>query len=368
MFKSSFLSLLLLLTLTLLPSGAAGQARRKTAEPQRGERIDQLLRRNGVDAAQKKLFIAINWAKLTPDDGLMMGYRYELPTKEDMANADKIIDRETKARRERKRQREANDARESRRPKTKKEPLFGKGNETVDITDHRLEGATYYLVSGHGGPDPGAMSTYGGQTICEDEYAYDVILRLARQLMSHGATTHIIIQDPDDGIRDDAALKCDEDETCMGAPIPLDQIKRLRQRSDSINSLYDKERGGYCRSVFIHVDSRSKDTRIDIFFYHYMKSERGQRLALRLQAKMSQKYAKHQPNRGFSGEVKERDLYVLRETNPAGVFIEIGNIQNSQDMVRLAKANNREAMARWLAEGLMEDFLLGAKDAPKPKQ
>lgn len=368
MFKSSFLSLLLLLTLTLLPSGAAGQARRKTAEPQRGERIDQLLRRNGVDAAQKKLFIAINWAKLTPDDGLMMGYRYELPTKEDMANADKIIDRETKARRERKRQREANDARESRHPKTKKEPLFGKGNETVDITDHRLEGATYYLVSGHGGPDPGAMSTYGGQTICEDEYAYDVILRLARQLMSHGATTHIIIQDPDDGIRDDAALKCDEDETCMGAPIPLDQIKRLRQRSDSINSLYDKERGGYCRSVFIHVDSRSKDTRIDIFFYHYMKSERGQRLALRLQAKMSQKYAKHQPNRGFSGEVKERDLYVLRETNPAGVFIEIGNIQNSQDMVRLAKANNREAMARWLAEGLMEDFLLGAKDAPKPKQ
>ena len=51
-----------------------------------------------------------------------------------------------------------------------------------------------------------------------------------------------------------------------------------------------------------------------------------------------------------------------------GVFIEIGNIQNSLDMVRLAKASNREAMARWLAEGLMEDFLLGAKDTPKPKQ
>ncbi|MCR3600540.1 N-acetylmuramoyl-L-alanine amidase, partial [Salmonella enterica subsp. enterica serovar Mbandaka] len=118
----------------------------------------------------------------------------------------------------------------------------------------------------------------------------------------------------------------------MGAPIPLDQVERLKQRSDSINSLYAQERKGYCRSVFIHVDSRSKEQRIDIFFYHYMKSARGERLAKKLQSKMAQKYAKHQPARGFSGEVKERDLYVLRRTNPAGVFIEIGNIQNDMDM------------------------------------
>ena len=200
------------------------------------------------------------------------------------------------------------------------------------------------------------MGTYNGQQICEDEYAYDVILRLARQLISHRATVHIIIQDPNDGIREDAVLKCDEDETCMGAPIPLDQVERLKQRSDSINSLYAQERKGYCRSVFIHVDSRSKEKRIDIFFYHYMKSARGERLAKKLQSKMAQKYAKHQPARGFSGEVKERDLYVLRRTNPAGVFIEIGNIQNDMDMVRLTKPNNREAMARWMAEALIEDY------------
>lgn len=350
---NSFLRHIALLLTLIISISASAQQQRKTSTPLQGERISQLLERNKIDASNQKLFIALNWRILTANDGLMMGYNYALPTADDIKNADTIIKRETAARQAAATTRNANQA----KPTDTKEPLFGKDNETVKFVDSKLEGATYYLVSGHGGPDPGAMGTYNGQTICEDEYAYDVILRLARQLISHRATVHIIIQDPNDGIRDDAALVCDDDETCLGAPIPLDQVQRLKQRSDSINSLYAKERKGYCRSVFIHVDSRSKDTRIDIFFYHYMKSVKGERLAKALQAKMTQKYAKHQPNRGFSGEVKERDLYVLRETNPPGVFIEIGNIQNTLDMVRLVKASNREAMARWIAEGLIDDFV-----------
>lgn len=374
--------ILILLLAAPLPPTLAQQKARKTAEPVAGERIGQLLERCGVDTKHQKLFIALNWRILTKDDGLMMGYKYALPTPDDIADTDNIIKRATEARQAAAKpqsqpetaaqpapkttakpqtaapppKQEATAKPKPRKPKEITEPLFGKKNEVVEIADSKLEGATYYLVSGHGGPDPGALSTYGGQTVSEDEYAYDVILRLARQLMRHRANVHIIIQDPDDGIRDDAALPCDDHETCMGAPIPLDQIQRLRQRSDSINSLYAKERDGYCRSVFIHVDSRSKDKRIDIFFYHYMKSPRGERLAKTLQAKMAEKYAKHQPNRGFSGEVKERDLFVLRETNPAGVFIEIANIQNKMDMVRLVKPSNREAMARWIAEALIEDY------------
>lgn len=345
-----------------------------------GESIDKLLTRCNIETSNHNLFIAINWPRLTDDDMLMLGFNYYLPNKADIANAQMLIERERKARAEKKAKagqqerqaaktpttpineptdksnKPAEGRQETKKRKSFTEPLLGKGNEEVKYVDSKLAGATYYLVSGHGGPDPGAMGTYGEQTICEDEYAYDVILRLGRQLISHRANVHFIIQDPNDGIREDAALKCDEDETCMGAPIPLDQVERLRQRSDSINSLYAKERRGYCRSVFIHVDSRSKDKRIDIFFYHFRKSERGQRLALTLQRKMAEKYAKHQPNRGFSGEVKERDLFVLRQTNPAGVFIEIGNIQNEMDMVRLAKPNNREAMARWMAEAIIEDY------------
>ena len=362
---NSFLRHIAFLLTLIISISVSAQQQRKTSTPLQGERISQLLERNKIDTSNQKIFIALNWRILTANDGLMMGYNYALPTADDIKNADAIIKRETEARQAAATTKNTQAAKPSQpvkpaakpaKPTEAKEPLFGKDNETVKFVDSKLEGATYYLVSGHGGSDPGAMGTYNGQTICEDEYAYDVILRLARQLISHRAKVHIIIQDPNDGIRDDAALICDEDETCLGAPIPLDQVQRLKQRSDSINSLYAKERKGYCRSVFIHVDSRSKDTRIDIFFYHYMKSVKGERLAKTLQAKMTQKYAKHQPNRGFSGEVKERDLYVLRETNPPGVFIEIGNIQNNLDMVRLVKASNREAMARWIAEGLIDDF------------
>ena len=393
---SHIIPILASILIAMCSTNALAQDERVRTQAQAGESIDQLLIRNKVDVSQHNLFIAINWPRLTADDMLMLGFNYYLPTKNDIANSKVLIEREKKARAEKmaakqqttkttegkvttqaaektsssksdaKAEMKATTAQQSNKEQGKTaapqnakfytEPLFGKANERVDFVDNKLHGATYYLVSGHGGPDPGAMGTYNGQTICEDEYAYDVILRLARQLISHRATVHLIIQDPNDGIRDDAALTCDDDETCMGAQIPLDQVERLKQRSDTINSLYSKERKGYCRSVFIHVDSRSKDKRIDIFFYHYKKSIRGERLAKGLQKKMAAKYAKHQPNRGFSGEVKERDLYVLRETDPAGVFIEIGNIQNSQDMVRLAKSNNREAMARWMAEALIEDY------------
>ena len=41
----------------------------------------------------------------------------------------------------------------------------------------------------------------------EDEYAYDITLRLAKELLAHGAEVYIIIQDENDGIRDDFVLR-----------------------------------------------------------------------------------------------------------------------------------------------------------------
>lgn len=376
-----FAALIVTLTLSLMVLTPAWGQERRTITPMNGERLDQIVARAGLKPSEQKLFVALNWRRMTDDDHLLLDVKYSIPNESDRKNAQKIIEKAQKERKElREKPKESAPAKvdapkkeaqpkEKRQEKAKEkpqekpkrpthvvEPLFGKANERVEIVDRKLEGATYYLVSGHGGPDPGALATYKKQTISEDEYAYDVILRLARQLMSHGAKVHIIIQDPDDGIREDKALACDDHETCMGEPIPLDQVQRLRQRADRINELYAKERKGYCRSVFIHVDSRSKDERIDIFFYHYMKSARGERLAHSIRDKLKQKYKKHQPYRGFSGEISVRDLFVLRETNPAGVFIEIGNIQNDMDMVRLVKPSNREAMARWIAEGMIDDY------------
>ena len=109
----------------------------------------------------------------------------------------------------------------------------------------------------------------------------------------------------------------------MGDPIPLNQVQRLQQRCDKINALYRKDRKhySYCRAIFIHIDSRSKGKQTDVFFYYSNKKGESKRLANNMKDTFESKYDKHQPNRGFSGTVSGRNLYVLSHTTPASVFV-----------------------------------------------
>lgn len=236
------------------------------------------------------------------------------------------------------------------------EPLFGKAQAAYKVTSSSLKGATFYLVSGHGGPDPGCIGKYQGHELHEDEYAYDIILRLGRELMKRGAKVHFIIQDAKDGIRNQAILKNSKRETCMGKAIPLNQVARLKQRCDAVNALYRKDKGRYKRAIFIHVDSRSRRNQTDVFFYHAPGSSKGRVLTRELQKTFQSKYRQHQPNRGFDGTVSERNLYVLRNTAPVAAFLEVGNIQNAQDQKRLVIPNNRQALANWITEALVKDY------------
>ena len=236
------------------------------------------------------------------------------------------------------------------------EPLFGKAHSSYTVISSELKGAEFYLVSGHGGPDPGCIGKYAGKELHEDEYAYDIILRLGRELLKRGAKVHFIIQDAKDGIRDGEILANSKRETCMGKAIPLNQTERLKQRCTAINTLAGKSSSQYKRSVFIHIDSRSKGEQTDVFFYHAPGSKGGERLARQIQKTFRSKYGQHQPGRGFNGTVSARNLYVLRNTAPVGVFLELGNIQNARDQKRLVIANNRQALANWIAQGIVADY------------
>ena len=247
------------------------------------------------------------------------------------------------------------------KPATGKEPLFGKALATYPITSRELAGATFYLVGGHGGPDPGAIGTYQGHKLHEDEYAYDIVLRLGRELMMRGAKVHFIIQDKKDGIRSGQVLNNRKTETCMGKSIPLDQNARLRQRAQQIDQLYRMDQSAYKRAIFVHIDSRSQSKQTDVYFYHAPGSKQGKRLAERLRNTLSAKYKKHQPGRGFRGTVSERNLYVLRNTQAAGVYLELGNIRNPRDQQRLVLENNRQALAKWIAEGIVADYRASRK-------
>ena len=236
--------------------------------------------------------------------------------------------------------------------------LFGEDHKTVKISDNSLKGKVYYLVSGHGGPDPGAMCTKTcSNELCEDEYAYDVCLRLYRELISHGATVHMIIQDKNDGIREEEYLSCDKDETCMGSKIYLNQKARLNQRAIAINKLYTKYKKQGVKdqvAIMVHVDSNTKDKRQDVYFYHHATAKGSIGLAKSLQKTFKAKYDFYQKDRGYKGFVRSGDLYMLNNTLPTAAYVELANIRNPNDQQRIIKASNRELLAKWLYEGIVK--------------
>lgn len=235
-------------------------------------------------------------------------------------------------------------------------PLFGPQYADVAVKSNMLEGKVYYLKSGHGGPDPGAMGNYNGHTICEDEYCYDVTLRLARRLKEHGATVHLIVKDPYDGIRDDKILLCDNDEVHYGnRRIPANQLARLRDRARIVNQLYRQEQNNGEKEhlkLSIHIDSRPPNQRQDVFFYHYNHSRQGRQAAQQLHSVFREKYNLHRPSRPYRGTVSGRNLYILRTTAPPAVMIELANIRNQNDLMRVILPSNRQALADWIFEGL----------------
>ncbi|MBN1543777.1 N-acetylmuramoyl-L-alanine amidase [candidate division KSB1 bacterium] len=235
--------------------------------------------------------------------------------------------------------------------------MFGPENSRVEIRDRRLAGKVFYLISGHGGPDPGAVGKRGSNLLCEDEYAYDITLRLAKRLLEHGARAYLIVRDPDDGIREERLLKPDRDEVYFGKhPISADPVIRLRDRARIVNSLY-QQNGGTRTSqyaIILHVDSRANSKRIDIFYYYQRNSKESKALAKKFYSVIKGKYDLAQPGRGYRGHVETRNLYMLRNVEPTTVYIELGNIKNTRDQDRFIIANNRQAVANWLCDGILE--------------
>lgn len=334
--------ILLVLLLLIGMCSVQAQDTLKTVTAQQGDGILSLLRRHGVNPYEAyEEFVGLNKDNLKDNTQLYAGRNYKIPlaTEEGQGSEDNPLN-------------------EASGRKGENFPIFGEKYNPVYRKSERLKGTVYYLVAGHGGPDPGAMTTYAGQSIAEDEYAYDITLRLARELITHGALVYVIIRDKDDGIRDQRVLKIDHDEVAYpDKSIPLNQRERLKQRVDVVNKLHQKYRGKFQRLIVTHIDSRSKGQNIDVFFYYHKKSKNGKRLAESIHKTFKQKYKKYQPNRTYSGTFENRtSLYMVKNTHPATAFIEIGNIRNKKDQQRILEPDNRQALAKWISEGILLDY------------
>ncbi len=240
--------------------------------------------------------------------------------------------------------------------------IFGPKYSQVKTESNLLQGKVFYIMGGHGGPDSGATGKRGNHLLCEDEYGYDVSLRLARKLIANGATAHVILRDPNDGIRDEKFLKCDRDEVYLGnKKILRSQIPRLTQRADIINELFltYKKRGIPNKNqvaIMIHIDSRNTKSRADVFFYHAPKATDSKKIANQLYQTFKAKYKKYQAAKKYRGSVRPRDLYMLMNVKSRAVYLELANIRNTADQNRILLAENRDALAKWIMDGLITHF------------
>jgi N-acetylmuramoyl-L-alanine amidase len=312
------------------------------ALPREGEGIYAFLRRNNCSEKDYPAFVELNKGKFGKNNSLRLGIYYTLPERMGTGNTETVLTAPIQ---------------QGQTEIKKKEPLFGKKYEEYTINKNpRLKGACFFLVSGHGGPDPGAVVKVDGRDLNEDEYAYDIMLRLARNLLQEGATVHIIIQDAKDGIRDERYLTNSKRETCMGAEIPLNNVARLKQRTDKVNALSQKAQEKYQRAIYIHLDSQGNKRQLDVYFFYQKDNANSRKLASALRNTMETQYKMHQPNRGFSGTISPKNLHVLRETKQPAVFAELANMRNTFDQKRYLEVNNRQALANWLLRGLIQDY------------
>ena len=168
----------------------------------------------------------------------------------------------------------------------------------------------------------------------------------------------MLVQDPNDGIRDGALLPIDYDEVAYpNQSISHHQTTRLRQTTTAVNQQFARHKGHHQRFVTLHVDSRSKGQAVDVFFYHHPHSKAGQKLAQTIHHTFQTNYKRYRPARPYRGLVSSRgNLYVVRNSQAPTVFIELGNIQNPLDQRRFVLADNRQALANWLYQGLAADY------------
>jgi len=298
-----------------------------TVKAKSGDGIWSMLRESGVEPTPSAIadFKSLNVKVLRGRDALLTGRTYKVPS-----NA-------------------------------RVYPIFGSDYQRVPILSDRLDGHVYYVVGGHGGPDPGTTGQFEGKMLPEDEIAYDTALRLARNLIQEGATVYIIVRDEDDGIRDTSSFDHDVDEYYLGGgKIVLNHSKRLRDRTRIINNLYDENKG-WAKSqqvISLHVDAYGAKVEPQIDVHFKTASKNGYALSKALRDTMAAKYAKYQPNRKYNGGIDGRaNLFVLNNTKPVAVLVELGNIRHPGDQYRLVKPDNRQAIADWLRDGLINDAL-----------
>jgi N-acetylmuramoyl-L-alanine amidase len=230
-----------------------------------------------------------------------------------------------------------------------------------------LEGITIVLDPGHGGLDPGAIvksSDGTGDTlyVTEDEYVYDIALRMYILLKSHGANVELTILSPNHLIRDTTpatqTLIHEKNEVFNKKSLsngttndlwPIGGRRGLSNRVSVARDLFALYPGTETVFVSLHADNSPFSPEGTGALYYEdddTSDSEGKEFA---QAML--------PYMGSKAYVRGQELGVLRN-NPADhkLLIEVRNVAFKDQAWALRFANTRQMDAMKIVNGILQYF------------
>jgi len=229
-----------------------------------------------------------------------------------------------------------------------------------------LKGWHIVIDPGHGGLDPGAIvSVADGNgnplVITEDEYVYDISMRLYRILILHGASASLTVLAPDHHVRNGINARQtfvnlknevynEENHNAQKGWRPVGTIEGLDLRKSVASKeiaevpAWNKRKGTIF--ISIHSDSIPALSAARMVFYDGANDKE-----LEASMSFSTTLSSHL---GAGSFIRRQNLKVLRN-NPADVaaLIEIRNVSYPSDAWALRSSDLREQDALMIADGLL---------------
>jgi len=222
-----------------------------------------------------------------------------------------------------------------------------------------LRGWMVILDPGHGGRDGGSTGIFNGQMVVEDEYVYDVALRVDRLIKARGGLSFLTLHDKKTGIRSWRAQEVFPDErheTFAGqSSIARSGTRGLNQRlayGNAMSRKYPKYKQAW---ISIHFDVVG--TKKDVEGVRIIKSAGSNGLAQALGCSFGKSSRLRDINPVVvNGDPRFgiRNLWILRGGNKIQekVLVELGNFNNTTDVWRVRNPVTREAYALAIVEAL----------------
>ena len=238
--------------------------------------------------------------------------------------------------------------------------------DAMETKSNALRGWHIVIDPGHGGLDPGAIVSVadgGGNplVITEDEYVYDISMRLYQTLLSHGATVSLTVLSPDHHIRDGVNARqtfvnlknevyneefhnTRESWRPVGTIEGLDMRKSIAAKEIAKVTSRNKRRG----TIFVSIHSdNSPDLPAGKAVLYDGEDDKEIKDSKSLATALSS-------HLGASSFIRRQNLKVLRG-NPAdaAVLVEVRNISYPNSAWALRSSNLREQDALMIADGLL---------------